>query len=396
MRGMNDAAQDPISVLVVDDDRIVLRLMSSWLRESGWAPEPHENPHDALESYMQRQHQVVVIDWSLPGMDGIEVVRRLRSANQSGQAYLILVTAADEAGLLMRAFEEGVDDFLRKPISKMEFLSRMKAARRVCNLEEEIRRRSSESMERSLHGAAMQRMSAVAGAVAHELRTPLGALRLSVERLHMKRERIPEDMRKIVDRIEDLSRNMAETMSNVLDSFGLDEGANFWERFDFALAVTEGFEQIRHKASPGVETILDAEPCVGFGDPTGIRRLVGNLVGNALRHTKTGSVTVRLHPGECGFAILEVEDTGTGIAPELLPWLGEPMLLNSESAGIGRYVQGNGMGLGLCRKIVEKHHGQLSIRSTLGRGTQVRAELRTDREHPVPPEGTGTFFTGIG
>lgn len=393
---MNEASSNPIPVLVVDDDRIVLRLMSSWLRENGWDPEPHEAPHEALESYSQRQHQVVVIDWDLPGLDGIEVVRRLRSANQSGQAYLILVTAADEAGLPTRAFEEGVDDFLRKPLSKLEFLSRMKAARRVCNLEEEIHRRSSENLERNLHGAAMQRMSAVAGAVAHELRTPLGALRLSVERLHMKRDRLPEDLRKIVDRLEDLSRNMAETMSNVLDSFGLEDGSGFWERMDFAEAVAAGFEQIRHKASPGVETILDASPCVGFGDPTGIRRLVGNLAGNALRHTKTGSVRVRLREGEGGFAILEVEDTGSGIAPELLPWLGEPMLLNSESTGIGRYVQGNGMGLGLCRKIVEKHHGQLSIRSTLGKGTQVRAELRIDRESPVPPDGIGTFFTRIG
>lgn len=393
---MTNAPTAPIPVLVVDDDRIVLRVMSSWLRESGWAPELHDNPLDALVSYTQHKHPVVVVDWNLPGMDGIEVVRRLRSANQSGQAYLILVTAADEAGLLMRAFEEGVDDFLRKPLSKLEFLSRMKAARRVCNLEEEIRRRSTENLERNLHGAAMQRMSAVAGAVAHELRTPLGALRLSAERLRMKRDRLPEDLRKIADRIEDLSRNMAETMSNVLDSFGLENGTGFWERCDFATPVAEGVEQSRHKAAAGVETILEATTCVGIGDPTALRRLVANLVGNALRHTKTGTVAIRFRPGEGGFAVLEVEDTGSGIAPELLPWLGEPMLLNSENASIGRYVQGNGMGLALCRKIVEKHHGQLSIRSAPGRGTLVRAELRTDRDSPAPQEGVGSFFTSAG
>lgn len=390
---MNTSLDPSIPVLIVDDDRIVLRVMASWLRESGWEPETHENPLDALESYALRKHPVVVVDWNLPTMDGIEVVRRLRSANQSGQAYLILVTAAEEAGLMLRAFEEGADDFLRKPLSKLEFVSRMKAARRVCMLEDEIRRRSSEHFERNLHGATMQRMSAIAAAVAHELRTPLGALRVSVERLHMKRDHLPDDIRRISDRLAELSSSMAETMSNVLDSFGIESHAGFWERIDFKDAVSAGFEQVVHKARPGVETTIQASPCQGMGDATGIRRLVGNLVGNALRHTETGTVQLRFHSEDGGLAILEVEDTGSGIPPELLPWLGEAMLLNSENSDIGRYVQGNGMGLALCRRIVEKHSGHMAIRSTLGRGTLVRVELRVDRLLPAPASGTGSFFT---
>lgn len=390
------AMATPFPVLVIDDDRIILRVMSSWLRDNGWEPEPHENPLSALESYAHRRHPAVVVDWSLPGMDGIEVIRRLRAANQSEQAYVILVTAAEDSGLLLRAFEEGVDDFLRKPLSKLEFLSRMKAARRVCKLEEEIRRRSTEDLERNLHGAAVQRMSAVAGAVAHELRTPLGALRMAAERLHMKRDRIPEDLRKVCDRIEELSRNMAETMGNVLDSFGIGTHPGFWEAIDFGSAVSAGVDQVRDRAHPGVKLVLEISDCPGKGDATGIRRLVSNLLGNALRATKEGHVCVRLQPGSDGLAALEVEDTGGGIPAELLPWLGEPMLLNSENTNIGRYVQGNGMGLSLCRRIVEKHAGQLSIRSSPGRGTLVRVEFRTDLAVAAPSEGSGAFFASAG
>jgi len=385
-----------LPVLVIDDDRIILRVMASWLRENGWEPETHENPLSALDSYAQKRHPAVVVDWNLPGMDGIEVVRRLRSTNHSGQAYVILVTAAEDSGLLLRAFEEGVDDFLRKPLSKLEFLSRMKAARRVCGLEEEIRRRSSQDMERNLHGAAMQRMSAVAGAVAHELRTPLGALRLAVDRLHMKRDRLPEDMRKIGDRIEELTRHMAETMGNVLDSFGIGAQTGFWEKIEFADAVRAGVEQVRDRVHPGVDLQIDTTECPGFGDAIGIRRLVANLVGNALRATREGQVLVKLHSEEAGIAILEVIDTGTGIATELLPWLGEPLLLNSENTNVGRYIQGNGMGLSLCRKIVGKHSGQLTIRSSPERGTTVRVELRTDRADSAASDGIGAFFTSAG
>lgn len=389
-------AAPPLPVLVIDDDRIILRVMSSWLRDNGWEPEPHENPLTALESYAHRRHPAVVVDWSLPGMDGIEVIRRLRAANQSEQAYVILVTAAEDSGLLLRAFEEGVDDFLRKPLSKLEFLSRMKAARRVCKLEDEIRRRSSEDLERNLHGAAVQRMSAVAGAVAHELRTPLGALRMAAERLHMKRDRLPDDLRKVCDRVEELSRHMAETMANVLDSFGIGSHPGFWEAIDFASAVSAGVEQVRDRVPPGVRLVLEISDCPGTGDATGIRRLVSNLMGNALRATQAGHVAVRLQPGTEGVAFLEIEDTGAGIPADLLPWLGQPMLLNSENTNIGRYVQGNGMGLSLCRRIVEKHGGQLSIRSTPGRGTLVRVEFRTDLAAASTAEGTGAFFASAG
>lgn len=389
---MHRAEDAHLPVLVVDDDRTLLRVMCSWLRENGWDPEPHDTPLSALESYARTKHPAVVVDWSLPGMDGLEVVRRLRSANQSEQAYVLLVTAADDSGLLLRAFEEGVDDFLRKPLSKLEFLSRMKAARRVCRLEEEVRRRSTEDMERNLHGAAMQRMSAVAGAVAHELRTPMGALRMAVERLHMKRDRLPEDMTKIADRLEELSRNMAETMANVLDSFGIGGQSSFWKEIDFADAVRSGVEQVRPRTLPGVELRTDIQPCPGSGDGTALRRLVANLVGNALRATREGAVAVHLRPQEPDLAILEVVDSGVGIPAELLPWLGQPMLLNSENIHAGRYIQGNGIGLSLCRRIVARHGGQFTLRSSPGRGTAIRIELRTDRPAPAATDEPDAFF----
>ncbi|MCB9497625.1 MAG: hybrid sensor histidine kinase/response regulator [Fibrobacteria bacterium] len=370
--------------------------MTSWLRENGWDPEPHESPLEALDSYARKKHPAVVVDWSLPGMDGLEVVRRLRSVNNSEQAYVLLVTAAEDAGLLQRAFEEGVDDFLRKPISKIEFLARMKAARRVCLLEEEIRRRSSEHLERNLHDAAMQRMSAVAGAVAHELRTPMGALRMAAERLHMKRDRLPDDLRKVGDRIEELSRVMAETMANVLDSFGIGTQVEFWAEIDFSQQVKAGVDQARSRLHQGVDLEVEVADCRGMGDGMALRRLVANLVGNALRATRTGKVQVRLSPSVEGIAVLEVNDTGSGIPSELLPWLGEAMLLNSENTKAGRYVQGNGIGLGLCRKIVAKHHGQFALRSSPGAGTRIRIELRTDRPSPASAEGPDAFFASPG
>jgi signal transduction histidine kinase len=93
---------------------------------------------------------------------------------------------------------------------------------------------------------------------------------------------------------------------------------------------------------------------------------------------------------------LVVEDTGGGIPPEMLPWLGEALLLNSENGGFGKYVRGNGMGLALCRKVVQRHGGIFTVHSQLAAGTRMTVTLRLDLVEPTPTTGPDQFYTSAG
>ncbi len=388
-----------LAVLVVDDDRSVLALLQSWLSRQGWIPECHDDPIKALEAYALRKHAAVVLDWHMPGMDGIEMLRRLRSDNQSHAAYVLLVTSSDRDDLLHTAFESGVDDFLRKPLHRAEFVARMKAARRVCQLDLEIRQRSEHDLERRMHTMALSRVTALVGAIAHEIRTPLGSVRMASERLQMKKDRIPEDIRPIIDRVVESAALLAETLDDVLETFGATGHKAKWEDFCPSESVKQAFEMLKDRAKVGVTASLvideSAASLRGKGEPVSVRRLAANLLANAFRHTETGTVKVSLTTKSTGVE-LEVEDTGGGIPPELLPWLGEPLLLNSENAGFGRYIQGNGMGLSLCRKVIQRHGGVFSVRSDLGKGTRMTATLRLDLAEPASTSAPDQFYTHVG
>lgn len=386
-------------VLVVDDDRSVLAVLRSWLGGQGWTPECHQDPLQALDAYSLRRHSAVVVDWSMPRLDGMEFVRRLRAQNQAHSAYVLLVTASDRTEILAEAFEEGVDDFLRKPLDRMEFVARMKAARRVCLLDEEIRRRSENDLERRMHGLALRRVSALVGAVAHELRTPLASVRLAAERLRSRPDRVSAEALPILDRLDQGVSHLADTLDDVLDTFGMSHRAPRWESFSPVQAVLQAVQEAREGLKPGVELVEDLEPgsdaIRATGDGVSVRRLVSNLLSNAIRHTSGG--TIRLHLGRSaeGF-ILVVQDSGEGIAEEILSWLGEPLLLNSENAGFGRFVRGNGMGLFLCRRIVQQHGGSFTIRSLPGAGTKVTATFRLDLPAPRPTDVADSFYTQSG
>lgn len=391
--------ENRLAVLVVDDDRSALAVLQSWLSQQGWIPECHDDPLQALEAYALRKHAAVVVDWHMPGMDGIDMLRHLRADNQSHTAYVLLVTSSDRDDLLRTAFENGVDDFLRKPLHKAEFNARMKAARRVCLLDREIRLRSSHDLERRMHSLALERVSALVGAIAHEIRTPLGSVRMASERLQMKREKIPEDVRHIVDRVVESSSLLAETLDNVLETFGASGAKAKWEDFQPADSVTQAFELLKDRSKPGValelEIAEEARAAHGKGESVSVRRLAANLLANALRHTTAGKVRVVLRTSPIGVELV-VEDTGGGIPPQMLPWLGEALLLNSENGGFGKYVQGNGMGLALCRKVVQRHGGSFSVHSELGMGTRMAATLRLDLPDPGPTTGPDRFYTSAG
>jgi signal transduction histidine kinase len=388
-----------LPILVVDDDRSVLAVLQSWLEAQGWTPECHQDPLQALDAYSLRRHAAAVLDWSMPQLDGLELVRRLRAQNQAHSVYVLLVTSSDRTEILAQAFEEGVDDFLRKPLDKMEFVARMKAARRVCLLDNEIRLRSEHDLERRMHSLALQRVSALVGAVAHELRTPLASVKLAAERLRSRPDRVSNEALPILDRLDQGVSHLGDTLDDVLDTFGMSHRSPRWEPYRPSESVNDAIRFARDRTTSTIELVEDLEPgsetIQGTGDGVSVRRLVSNLLANAIRHTSSG--TVRIHLGRLsGGFILVVEDTGEGISPELLPWLGEPLLLNSENVGFGHFIRGNGMGLSLCRRIVQRHGGTFTIRSLPGAGTRVTATLRLDLVEPHPTDVPDNFYTQSG
>ncbi len=232
---------------------------------------------------------------------------------------------------------------------------------------------------------AVAGMEQVLGVVGHELRTPLAALRAISEFLTTDGARETAEADQFLHEISREVCRMSDTVNNILEAARLNSGRArwSWSEFDLASTVAEAIGSIQPLVDQQhVEILLHVDSAISSmsGDTDAIRRLLINLLSNALKHTTGGQIEVfaRKYADDYGHWIeLAVRDTGCGIPPELTIRLGEAFLLNSGVVG-NNHISGTGLGLAICKGITKAHGGKLLIESTVGKGTTVTARLRAD------------------
>ncbi len=131
-------------VLIVDDDPAMLRLLEKYLVKSGYDVLQATNGQEALRIVLAEAPAIVVTDWMMPEMDGLELCRTLRQHEGVRFVYLIIVTAHSDVDHLVEAFAAGADDFLSKPVDKHELVARLRAGEHIARLEYDLSKRTIE------------------------------------------------------------------------------------------------------------------------------------------------------------------------------------------------------------------------------------------------------------
>ncbi|HYH41429.1 MAG TPA: diguanylate cyclase [Burkholderiales bacterium] len=132
-----------MKVLIADDDDVVLTVLEGLLDHLG-----HEAvvAHDGTEAWelIQREDapQLVILDWMMPGIDGVEICRRIRQDVKRPYQYLIMLTAKDEMEDLVEGMKSGADDYLRKPFDERELRARLHAGERILAMQDDLRARA--------------------------------------------------------------------------------------------------------------------------------------------------------------------------------------------------------------------------------------------------------------
>jgi sigma-B regulation protein RsbU (phosphoserine phosphatase) len=128
-----------LKVLLVEDENVSLRLQKKMLEGWGHEVTACENGKVACELFSAIQYDVVVSDWMMPELDGLELCNRIRSISKRDYCYFILVTAKSRGENLIQAIDAGVDDYLTKPVDSVELRVRLKVAERIVNLRSDVR-----------------------------------------------------------------------------------------------------------------------------------------------------------------------------------------------------------------------------------------------------------------
>ena len=133
-----NSAAGPGRVLVVDDSRMQRKILSTQLARSGYAVTEAGSAEEALQLFGQRPPDIVISDWMMPGMTGIEFCQALRGRVQESYVYFILLTSKTESAEIARGLDGGADDFLTKPVSGDELRARITAGERILRMEREL------------------------------------------------------------------------------------------------------------------------------------------------------------------------------------------------------------------------------------------------------------------
>ncbi len=359
------------TILLVDDDRTSIRTLEEILKKEGYNLRYAPSGEAALVEYEHRQPDLLLLDVMLPGIDGFEVCRRLRDKHGEGCAPVLFISASAENMKQNDGFRAGGVDYLAKPIQAKDALLRIRAhlgvhlyARRQQRLADEL-------------GRANEAKNKFIGMCAHDLRNPLASIRGLAEFLQDPTlgKLTPEQLA-IVSSIHDASQTMLTLVNELLDISTIESGALTLNRSATPLhelaanAIRLASINASRKGMSITLSDTSASPVLSIDAPK-IRQVLDNLISNAIKFSPSGSViTVSIgippHESPLGFASISVRDQGPGIpVAEHDRLFKDFSLLSTQPTGGEKCT---GLGLMICRKIVEAHGGNIEAINQSGGG----------------------------
>lgn len=299
--------------------------------------------------------QLLVLDWHMPDMSGVEVCRFVRKGLDAAQLPILILTAVGDDESLLEGLAAGANDFVRKPFSPPELIARVAALARSAALHSKLL-----AAERQLRVEADFRERFM-GMLAHDLRQPLNAIFMSNSALSSSlaatpmaattliQKRAAARMQRMIAELLDFTRIRPETGMPIQKV-----------ETDFGETVRSVLEEIRAAHAERTFTLEVSGDCVGCWDPDRLAQVCSNLLGNAIEHGDSATpVHIEIDCARDGWVEMRVSNQGKPIAPDALAQLFLPFRRTHSKAQRG----GVGLGLYIAEQIVSAHGGRITAHS---------------------------------
>src|SRR5579872_2656551 len=377
-------------ILIVDDDTVLLTALTEMLNihMSDVLVHTAESAPAAIERIMETDYDAIVTDIKMPGMDGLTLLERIRALRPDTPTLLITGHGAHD--LAIQALRGGAYDYIQKPFDRDYFVASLKRALQMRQLNRlvEEQRHSLERYANSLEQMVQERTQTLVEAnrvkdeflstASHELRNPLISLRLYMQLTALALERAGVTLPQHWERIGHALTRLEALVNDLVDAVRITSGklALRRERFDVRVLCAQVASDQEASKGRTITVNVSAEPLDIEGDMDRLGQVLTNLLANAIQYSPPSRPVVLSARRSDNEVLISVEDQGLGIPAEHLPHIFERFY---QVPGVpvepGPRV-GLGLGLFICREIVERHGGRILAESTLRQGSRFTVALR--------------------
>ena len=393
-------------ILVVDDgdlDRLTLRRI---LEASGHQVTEAADGEEGLRLISQQDFDMVLLDISMRDVDGFAFLSRVRAVQSAADLPIIMVTGSTETGDLVESFKLGANDYVNKPFDRSILMARLEAhlaLERVTvrlkaahsELADSNRRLKAEIVEREraqqVAAQAARTKSEFLANMSHELRTPLAAIigHGEILREDMEDEGHANYLADL-DIVASSSRHLLDLIDGILDLTKIEAGKMDLEVGAFALSaivddVMPVARSLMHKRNNELAVNCPADAGTMRSDPTKVRQVLFNLLGNAAKFTENGRVVMDIdRETEDGtdWVRFRVSDTGIGMTAEQMDRAFQEF--TQADASTTRKYGGTGLGLAITRHLCRIMGGDIAVKSNPGKGSTFTIRLPADIGSTVP------------
>ncbi|MBA3922187.1 MAG: response regulator, partial [Nostocaceae cyanobacterium] len=381
----NNLSKDRGNILIVDDIPENLQVLSITLSEYGYTVRGVVKGTMAIRVAHSAPPDVILLDIRMPEMDGYEVCEQLKASPATRDIPVIFISALDEIFDKVKAFQVGGVDYITKPFQVEEVLARVENQMTIQRLSRQLREQNQQLQQEVLERrkaeaaatAVSQAKSQFVANMSHELRTPLNAI-LGFTQI-MNRDRfLSSEQRENLRIINRSGEHLMELINDVLDLSKIEAGIISLHEtsFDLYHLIDNLEETFQFKAEQKnlrlIFSVAADVPQYITTDQKKLRGCLINLLGNAIKFTDYGSVTLRVNYTPTHSLVFEVEDTGPGIANDEINQLFEAFV--QTEVGM-KSAEGTGLGLAITREFVQLMGGEIASRSVVGEGTTFKFNI---------------------
>lgn len=359
------------SVLVVDDEPHGFKVIHALLKPENYALFYVSSGAEALTQLDSINPDVILLDLMMPDMDGIEVCQRIKADTDWKHVPIIMVTALDSKNDLARCLDAGADDFISKPVNRVELCARVRSMLRIKQQYDALR-------------GTMQLREEMSDMMVHDLRNPVTTVLLGSHFVLAQNLLQGKALEKI-QMINAAGQRLNSMINDLLMMAKMESGKLLLNRTAIDLntlveAIVTTAQEVAGSKNVQLATQLPDATVQISADANLLHRAIDNLLANAIKFSPQGGrITVRIESqatltqSELGVsqAKIQVLDEGPGVKPELQ----EQIFKKYETGDAIEGASQIGLGLCFCKRVAEAHNGKIYVQNNEPKGAIFTLEI---------------------